>query len=235
MADSILTTMWVFSLPFLGIFTSIIASNIGVEPKSIPALFIAINIATPFVLIFSLIGAALGGASFNPTTTVSLYAAGLKPDVSLISMAIRFPAQAAGGVFGAKAILQFMPIKYKNFLKGPSLKVDLHTGATAEGVLSFVFCLFLLIVLVKGPKNFLVKVWLLAVATVGLVVTGGKYTGPSLNPANAYGWAYMNNWHNSWELFYVYWICPLIGATLAAWVFRLLFSFSPPVVKPKQA
>jgi len=36
----------------------------------------------------------------------------------------------------------------------------------------------------------------------------------------AFGWAYVNNWHNTWEQFYVYWICPFIGAILAAWVFR---------------
>ncbi|KAK9265674.1 hypothetical protein L1049_001684 [Liquidambar formosana] len=48
----------------------------------------------------------------------------------------------------------------------------------------------------------------------------------------AFGWAYVNNWHNTWEQFYVYWICPFIGAILAAWVFRVLF---PPATKQKKA
>nr|AJI43710.1 small basic intrinsic protein [Hevea brasiliensis] len=230
--DAILTSMWVFSMPLLGIFASAVAAYIGVEAMSVAGLFITINVATCFVLTFSLIGAALGGASFNPTATISFYAAGIKPDASLMSMAVRFPAQAAGGVGGAKAILQAMPSKYKHLLKGPSLKVDLHTGAVAEGTLTFVFCLAMLLVMVKGPKNLLLKVWMVAVVTVGLVVSGRQYTGPSLNPANAYGWAYINNWHNTWELFYVYWICPFVGATLAAWVFRYLFK-AP--IKDKQA
>ncbi|KAG8640614.1 aquaporin SIP1-1-like [Manihot esculenta] len=231
--DAILTSMWVFSMPFLGIFSSTIAEFIGVEAKSLASLFITINLATCFVLTFSLIGAALGGASFNPTTTLSFYAAGIKPDASLMSMAVRFPAQAAGGVGGATAILQAMPGKYKHLLKGPSLKVDLHTGAVAEGAFTFVFCLALLLVMLKGPKNLLLKVWMVAVVTVGLVISGRRYTGPSLNPANAYGWAYVNNWHNTWDLFYVYWICPFVGAILAAWVFRYLFK--APIKKDKQA
>ncbi|KDP22725.1 hypothetical protein JCGZ_01827 [Jatropha curcas] len=236
MADAILTSLWVFSVPILRVLTTIIASTVGVEPKSLSGLFISINLSTSFMLIFILVGAALGGASYNPTTTVSLYAAGLKPSgsLSLKTMAVRFPAQAAGGVVGVKAILQAMPRTYRNLLKGPSLKVDLHTGGLAEGILSFGLCFSLLLVMVRGPKNLWVKIWLVKAATAGLVVIGGKYTGPCMNPANAYGWAYANNWHNSWDLFYVYWICPLIGATSAAWVFRFLFN---PTInpKPKQA
>ncbi|MBO8631193.1 aquaporin, partial [Staphylococcus aureus] len=47
------------------------------------------------------------------------------------------------------------------------------------------------------------------------------YTGPAMNPANAFGWAYVNNRHNTWEQLYVYWVCPFIGAILAAWTFRM--------------
>ncbi|EEF37542.1 aquaporin sip2.1, putative [Ricinus communis] len=230
--DAVLTSIWVFTLPFLGVLTSIVSTYVGVEPRSIPGLFITINLATLLYLMFSFLGAALGGASFNPATTVTLYASGLRPDASLMSMAVRFPAQAAGGVSGAMAILQAMPRKYKHLLKGPSLKVDLHTGAIAEGVLSFMLCLAFLSLMSKGPKNSMLKLWLLACVITGLAACGAKYTGPSLNPANVYGWAYVHNWHNSWELFYVYWIGPLVGATLSAWVFRFLFK---PSSKQKQA
>ncbi|XP_015578251.1 aquaporin SIP1-1 isoform X2 [Ricinus communis] len=167
--DAVLTSMWVFIAPFLGVLTSIIASYVGIEPRSVPALFITINLATLRLLTFSFIGALLGGASFNPNTTVSLYAAGLKSDMSLVSMAVRFPAQAAGGAGGATAmkILQALPRKYHHMLKGPTLNVDLHTGA----VVGFLYCLALLLVMTKGPKNFLLKIWLLAWARA---VVGGE-------------------------------------------------------------
>ncbi|KAI6676537.1 hypothetical protein NL676_037333 [Syzygium grande] len=38
----------------------------------------------------------------------------------------------------------------------------------------------------RGRGSLLVKVWLLAMATVGLVVVGSSYTGPAMNPANAF-------------------------------------------------
>ncbi|KAJ6686892.1 AQUAPORIN SIP1-1 [Salix purpurea] len=119
--DGILTAMWVFSVPLLGVFSSITATYVGVEPMSIAALFITINVAALFMLTFSLIGAALGGASFNPATTITLYMAGLKPDASLMSMALSFPAQAAGGVGGAMVIRGVMPNHHRHVLKGGPL------------------------------------------------------------------------------------------------------------------
>ncbi|GLT46019.1 hypothetical protein SLA2020_198100 [Shorea laevis] len=231
--DAVLTSMWVFSLPLLRVFTGTIAAYLGVGSIPLAGLLITINLITLMVLCFSFVGTLFGGASFNPSSTVSFYAAGLRPDFTLLSMAVRFPAQAVGGVAGAKALLQVMPDKYKYVLGGPSLKVDLHTGAIAEGVLTFVLSLALLVIMLKGPKNPLVKVWLVGAVTVGLVINGAKYTGPSMNPANAFGWAYVNNWHTSWELYYVYWIGPLMASVFAGWVFRLLFP--KPLIKDKKA
>lgn len=227
--DALLTFMWVFSASTLGAATTVIATALRVERLAWVSLFITTVLVFVLVFVFTLIGDALGGASFNPTGTASFYAAGLAPD-SLFSMALRFPAQAAGAVGGALAIMEVMPENYKHMLGGPSLKVDLHTGAIAEGVLTFLITFAVLLIVIKGPQNSIVKTWLLAMATVALVVTGSTYTGPSMNPANAFGWAYVNNWHNTWEQFYVYWICPFIGAISAAWVFRFLF----PPAAPKQ-
>ncbi|XVF82254.1 hypothetical protein PTKIN_Ptkin16aG0030800 [Pterospermum kingtungense] len=231
--DALLTSMWVFSMPLLRIFTAKIAAFLGVQTLPLAGLFITTILVSTLVAIFTLIGDAFGGASFNPSASLTFYAAGLKKDLSLLAMAIRFPAQAAGGVAGVKAILGVIPDEYRKIFKGPSLKVDMHTGVVAEGVLTFVLSLALLLILIKGPKNPLIKLWLMALSTVGLVPAGAKYTGPSMNPANAFGWAYVNNWYNSWELYYVYWIGPLIGATLAGWVFRFLFSLPP--TKEKKA
>ncbi|KAF8043076.1 hypothetical protein BT93_A1427 [Corymbia citriodora subsp. variegata] len=228
--DAVLTCLWVASVSTLGTLTYLSATALSVPPQSATGLLLTTALASALVLLFSVLGALLGGASFNPATTVAFRAAGLRPDASLLSLAVRFPAQAAGGVAGANAILRLMPAKYKHMLRGPSLRVDLHTGAAAEGALTFGICLAALVIFVKGPRSLLVKVWLLAMATVGLVVVGSSYTGPAMNPANAFGWAYVNDWHNTWDQFFVYWICPFVGATLAGWAFRLLF----PIEKPKE-
>lgn len=227
--DAVLTFMWVFCASTLGAATSIIASASGVQGMA--TLFITTVLVFILLLVFGIIGDALGGASFNPTGTAAFYAAGASSD-SLFSMALRFPAQAAGAVSGALAIAEVMPMQYKHMLGGPSLKVDLHIGAAAEGVLTFIITFAVLLIVLRGPRSPVVKTWLLAMSTVALVVTGSSYTGPSMNPANAFGWAYVNNQHDTWEQFYVYWICPFIGAILAAWVFRILF---PPPIKQKKA
>ncbi|KAG5552167.1 hypothetical protein RHGRI_010307 [Rhododendron griersonianum] len=227
--DAVLTAMWVFSASTLGALTSVIASAIGVQGMA--ALFITTVLIFLLVTVFGVIGDALGGASFNPTGTAAFYAAGIGGD-SLYSMALRFPAQAAGAVGGALAIAEVMPMQYKHMLGGPSLKVDLHTGALAEGVLTFIITFAVLFIVLKGPRSPLLKTWLISISTVVMIVTGSSYTGPSMNPANAFGWAYVNNQHNTWEQFYVYWICPFIGAILAAFVFRTVF---PPPAKQKKA
>ncbi|OAY41981.1 aquaporin SIP1-1 [Manihot esculenta] len=230
--DVLLTFMWVFCSSMFGLFTSLIATALGVQHQFWVSLFITTFIVFVFVFLFGLIANLLGGASFNPTGTAAFYAAGFGED-NLFSMALRFPAQAAGAVGGALAILEVIPPQYKHMLGGPTLKVDLHTGAIAEGVLTFLITFAVLVIILRGPRNSLVQHWLLAVVTVTLVVLGAKYTGPSMNPANAFGWAYINKWHDTWEQFYVYWICPFIGAILAAWMFRLVFP--PPAPKQKKA
>lgn len=51
--------------------------------------------------------------------------------------------------------------------------------------------------------------------------------------SQAYGWAYIDNRHNTWEQFYVYWIPSFTGAILAAWIFRYIFL--QPSAKAKKA
>ncbi|KAJ4721202.1 Aquaporin SIP1-1 like [Melia azedarach] len=232
--DLLLTGMWVFCSSTFGVMTAEIAGALGVQRMVWPPILITIAIVFVFVFVFNIIGDALGGASFNPTGTAAFYAAGVGGD-SLISMALRFPAQAVGAVGGALAIMELIPPKYKYMLGGPSLKVDLHTGAVAEGVLTFLITFSVLVIVLKGPNSNIFKTLMLAVATVVLVVTGSTYTGPSMNPANAFGWAYVNKWHDTWEQFYVYWICPFIGAISAALIFRLIFPpQAPPAKKQKK-
>ncbi|KAL8204787.1 hypothetical protein R6Q57_010410 [Mikania cordata] len=218
--DGVMTFMWVFCASTLGAATSVIATAIGVH--GMLSLLITIALIFILLLVFGIIGDALGGASFNPTATASFYAAGIGSD-TLISAAVRFPAQALGAAGGALAIVELMPSKHKHMLGGPYLKVDLHTGAIAEGVLTFVMSILVLCIILKGPKSPLMRNLMLSTSIMTLVVAGSGYTGPSMNPANAFGWAYVNNRHNTWEQFLVYWICPFIGAILAGWVFRVFF------------
>ncbi|KAK8983617.1 hypothetical protein V6N11_074020 [Hibiscus sabdariffa] len=228
--DVLISFMWAFVSSSFGLLTYLIASAAGVQTVAWAPLVIITLVFFVFISIFNIIGAVLGGASFDPTATAAFYAAGVSDD-TLISMALRLPAQAAGAVGGTLAIMEAIPEQYKHLIGGPSLKVDAHTGAIAEGVLTFLIAFAVLLIILRGPQSSIFKTWLIAIVVVTLVTFGSAYTGPSMNPAFAFGWAYVYKQHNTWDHFYVYWICPFIGTILAAWVFRLFFSPPPAKVK----
>lgn len=77
-----------------------------------------------------------------------------------------------------------MPLQYKHMIGGPSLKVDMHTGAIAESILTFTSTMFVLYIILRGPKSMIMKNALLSMSMVTLVFFGRGYTGPSMNPAN---------------------------------------------------
>ncbi|KAG6508663.1 aquaporin SIP1-2-like [Zingiber officinale] len=230
--DALITFVWMFCISALGVATFVIKAAFQIHGEAF-SLLVTSSLVFVIVFVFNAIADALGGASFNPTGNAAFYAAGFGDD-SLISMAIRFPAQAAGAIGGLLALYEVMPPEYKNMLVGPYLKVDLHTGAIAEGVLTFVISVAVLCIVFKGPRSALVKTLMITICTLGVIIAGNGYTGPSMNPANAFGWAYVNNRHNTWEQFYVYWIFPFIGAIAAGWLFRIVFPPRSPV-KAKKA
>lgn len=90
--DGVLTFMWVFCVSTVGTLTSLISTALGIQTLQPAVIFITTFLVFVFVFVFSAIGQVLGGASFNPTATAAMYAAGVVPD-SLFSMAFRFPAQ----------------------------------------------------------------------------------------------------------------------------------------------
>jgi len=86
-------------------------------------------------------------------------------------------------VGGVLAVMEYMPQKYRHLIEGPSLKVSLHTGALAEGVLTFVITFVVLLIMIKGPRSASAKTLLMAISTLVLITVGATYTGPAMNPA----------------------------------------------------
>ena len=106
---------------------------------------------------------------------------------------------------GALAISELMQAQYKHTLAGPSLKVDPHTGALAEGMLTFVITLTVLWVIIKGPSNVILKALLLSTSIVSVILPGAEYKGPSMNPTNVSITAFPLLL-NSLCLFVLYWL-----------------------------
>uniref|UniRef100_A0A1J3K4H9 Putative aquaporin SIP1-2 n=1 Tax=Noccaea caerulescens TaxID=107243 RepID=A0A1J3K4H9_NOCCA len=234
LGDMVFTFMWVNLSATFGIQTAAIVSATGFHgiPWAPPVITILIVFVS--ISIFSVIGDFLGGASFNPCGNAAFYTAGVSRD-SLFSLAIRSPAQAVGAAGGAITIMEVIPEKYKTMIGGASvLKVDAHIGAIAEVILSFCITFLVLLIILRGPRKLLAKTFLLAIATVSVFIVGSNVTRPFMNPALAFGWAYIHKSHNTWDHFYVYWISSFTGAILSAMFFRVLFPLPPPVQKKQK-
>lgn len=91
--DALITFVWMFCISGLGFATFLITAALEIQGASFSLLVTA---ALIFVIVFAfnVIADAMGGASFNPAGNAAFYAAGFGED-TLISMALRFPAQVA--------------------------------------------------------------------------------------------------------------------------------------------
>lgn len=232
-ADASITFLWVFSMASLGAVSTSLAPVLGLDGPGKGKMYIVFALVSFLIFFFSFLGQALGGASWNPTALVAFSYAGVSKD-DLFTLGVRLPAQMVGAVGGALTILEVMPKKYKHMLGGPKLKVPLQTGVIAEAVLTFTITLIVMWALLRGPRNRILKTLVIIGATITLVIAGGAYTGPAMNPANAFGWAFVNNQHRSWEHFAVYWAGPMIGTIFAVWAFKLLFGGHSPAA-PKSS
>lgn len=219
-AHASITFLWVFTIASLEAVATATAPSLGLDgPRTVYVMFALVSL---HIFFFGFLGEVLGGASFNPTASVAFAYAGVSKD-DLLTLAIAIPAQMAGAVGGVLAIQEVMPKQYQHMLKGPKLKVPLQTGVLAEAILTFAITLIVMWALLRGPRNPIAKTFIIIFATVALVGAGGAYTGPAMNPANAFGWAFVANQHMSWEHFAVYWAGPMIGTIFAVWAFNLLF------------
>ncbi|KAG0564860.1 hypothetical protein M758_8G142200 [Ceratodon purpureus] len=219
-ADASMTFLWASSIASLGAVAKAIAPSLGLDgPRTVYVIFALVSL---HIFFFGFLGEVLGGASFNPTASVAFAYAGVSKD-DLLTLAVAIPAQMVGAVGGVLAIQQVMPKQYQHMLEGPKLKVPLQTGVIAEAILTFAITLIVMWALLRGPRNPIAKTFCIIFATIALVGAGGAYTGPAMNPANAFAWAFVANQHASWEHFAVYWVGPMIGTIFAVWAFNLLF------------
>ena len=231
-ADAFITFLWTFTVASLGAVTVAVAPSLGLDGPR--AVYVALALVSLHIFFFGFLGDALGGASWNPTASVAFAYAGASDD-DLVALAVRVPAQMAGAVGGVAAVLELMPKRYQHTLAGPRVKVPLPTGVLAEAILTFAITLVVMWALLRGPRSPVAKTLVIIVASVALVSAGEPYTGPAMNPANAFGWAFVANQHTSWEHFAVYWAGPMAGSIFAVWAFNLLFGSQPSHAKAKQS
>jgi len=164
----------------------------------------------------------ISGGHFNPAVTFGALLAGqIRPRLAIIY----WIAQLVGATIAAAILFGIFPSMAAGptYLGTPALAVGLApaTGILVEAVLTF-FLVFVVFGTGIDPKGSFHAVGGFA---IGMTITmdilmGGPLTGAAMNPARWFGPAIVSGF---FENGYVYWIGPLLGGSIAAFVYRYLY------------
>ena len=172
--------------------------------------------------------AHVSGGHFNPAVTLGALVGGQIP----VRLAVVYwVSQLLGGLGGALTLLGVFPpdIWQPYHLGTPALgtaaslgwDVGIGTAILVEAVLTF-FLAFVVYGTGIDPKGSFNAVGGLAIGlTISIdIMVGGPITGAAMNPARWFGPAVVSGFFDSW---YVYWIGPLIGGTVAGLLYSQVF------------
>lgn len=181
-----------------------------------------VGVAASFGLVIMVMIAAVGhlsGAHFNPAVTVAFAVTRHFPwrEVPLYVV-----GQLLGAVGGALVL---------RALFGPEagLGVTVPTGSPLRALGMEVLLTAVLMFVITSVATDTRAVGQLAAIAIGGTVAldalwGGPITGASMNPARSLGPALVAGvWRDQW----IYWLAPLVGASLGAFLYQALRSGSP--------
>jgi MIP family channel proteins len=208
-----------FTLVFIGVGATCANQSMGAEGGGIVAIALAYGLAIACSV------AAVGhisGAHFNPAVTIGFW---VTKKIGTVEALLYWLAQLAGAIAAAYLLKAILPAEIWGpvYLGAPALAPDFARlqAMLLEGVLTF-FLVFVIFATVADTRNGFAK---LAPFAIGLTVTmdiflGGPFTGAALNPARALGPALAGGF---WSNHGVYWVGPLAGGVLAAWLYDSLY------------
>ena len=171
------------------------------------ALFVAVAIA-----------ANISGGHVNPAVTFGLFLGG---QITLLRGILYWIAQLLGSVV-ASLLLLFVSNGYTTSPHALSTGETVYDALVLEIVITFglVYTVYATAVDPRSKGN----VSLLAPLAIGLIVAAnilfaGAFDGGSMNPARSFGPALVSlDFTNHW----IYWVGPLLGAAVAALVYKIL-------------
>lgn len=190
----------------------VFALSIGAEPGGLIAVALAHGLALA-VLVSAL--AAVSGAHFNPAVTFGVWLADQIPARRALAYVL---AQCIGGMAAAIALRNVLPAGLQTNLGLPILfpGVQPLQGIAIEAILTLVLLIAVFGTAIdpRGPK---VGGLAIGLAVGADVLMGGQLTGAAMNPARWLGPAAETR---IWDNWYVWIIGPLLGAAVAALLYR---------------
>lgn len=203
---------------FLGAGSVVALMSTAGTPSSIGPLGVALAHGVGMAVIVSMT-LSISGGHINPAVTVALWIAN-RIDGALAMKYIG--AQLVGAIAGAALLKALLPGATVSLALGgtPRLanNVTFMGGVGIEAVLTFflVSAVFGTVVSAAAPK---IAGFGIGLALFVDALVGGNLTGAAMNPARAFGPALVF-WQ--WNAHAVYWIGPLLGAALAAALWKAL-------------
>jgi MIP family channel proteins len=187
----------------------------------IGALGIALAFGLPIAIMVTALGHISGG-NFNPAVTIGFW---VTRRATTIDTLLYWIAQLAGAVAAAYLLRAVVPEATWRavHLGTPALAPGLSraSGMLIEGIMSFflVFVVFATAVDERGAFNRIGGFAIGLTITLGIIF-GAPFVGAALNPARAFGPALASH---DWLNHGVYWVGPLAGGVLAAWLYDTAF------------
>jgi aquaporin TIP len=212
-----------FTLIFIGVGAIATANQIH-DPS-------LIGVALAHGLAIGVMVSAVGhisGAHFNPAVTFGfLVTRRIKPALAVLYWSV----QLAGASLAALLLRELLPRANTDavHLGVPALGGGVNAGAgfALEAVLTFflVWVVFASAVDARGTFKSIAGLAIGLTITMDILI-GGPLTGAAMNPARAFGPQLVgSHWANGW----VWYAGPVLGATLAAIMYQLLYLRPSPI------
>jgi len=220
-----------FALTFIGAGAILTTAFTGGDPG-------LIGIALAHGLVLAIVVSAtmnISGGHINPAVTITMLVTGrIKPPLAIGYIVSQLVGASVAGILlmlifksmgeaGAEAI-----IACKLGTPNLSAAVSPWMGVLIEIILTFllVFAIFGTAVDPRAPKIGGFGIGL--AVTVGILM-GGPLTGAAMNPARTFGTLLggLGDTSDLWSQHWVYWLGPVIGALLAAFVYDKLIMEHP--------
>ncbi|KAH7671987.1 aquaporin SIP protein [Dioscorea alata] len=212
LSDLLISFLWVWSGSILRYFAY---TFLGLGMHTGIGL-LKLILAVLYVSFFSWLGKATNGGAYNPLMVLCHAISGSFAGFLFVIFG-RIPAQVIGSTIGVGLTKITFPEAYY----GPRLNVDIHQGALMEGFLTLLIVILSLGIKKINPENLVLRTWISSLSKVILHFLGSDLTGGIMNPATAFGWAYVQGDHTTKEHLLVYWLAPVEGALLGVWACSL--------------
>jgi MIP family channel proteins len=179
-----------------------------------------VGVALAHGLALAVLVSALGpisGGHLNPAVTLGVWITGR---IDAARAGFYVAAQLVGALAAGLALLVVFPASSweRVALGTPSLdpEISAATGIIVEAILTMLllFAVFGTAIDRRAPK---IGGLAIGLAVAADILMGGPLTGAAMNPARWFGPAVASGTFGDW---YVWWIGPLLGATVAALIYR---------------